>query len=484
MQSIARNTEEQQDVPYRLQPKTHSLVKKALNQKDKIFDLMQQYGSPLNILFPQIFREKYELFDELLAGEHLNYRLYYTCKPNRSNALLREAASLGSYVDVSSLGEFQAAIDAGVPAQKLSATGPKNKAYMNAVIVGQSLCVIDNWFELNYLKENAQSSQPIMLRLSSPQDGGPSQDDTFGFHFDEIENLISEIEQFNQFDFHGFACHYSGAFDNVRFRHIEMVLKATLKSIDHGLTPQAINIGGGYQVGYAQSGNDWKNFITSLKQAVIGEGEPITWDNAGMGFRLQNGDLSGSANFMDHYQSITGDNHLEKILYTSFDAIDGVPLLDFIRDSGLALYVEPGRSLMDQCGVTLAEVNFIKKSAKGHWLANLDMHHANLNAHAFKYMVEPVVLNRQDNPTKNKEGVLYYGSLCFASDLITFHKTFPDHMPQSGDVIAFLNTAGYRMDFAESEMLRHPNAQKICLMHDNDQWTHTPDNDYKGEAAK
>jgi hypothetical protein len=86
------------------------------------------------------------------------------------------------------------------------------------------------------------------------------------------------------------------------------------------------------------------------------------------------------------------------------------------------------------------------------------MHHANLNAHAFKYMAEPILLHRKGNLPLNTEGVLYYGALCFASDLITFHKTYPDHMPQAEDVVAFVNTAGYRMDFAESEMLRHPNA--------------------------
>ena len=118
-----------------------------------MFSLMEKYGSPLNIIFPQIFREKYELFDQMLNGEHLNYRLYYTCKPNRSNALLREAASLNAYVDVSSLGEFQAALDAGIKPEKISATGPKNTAYMDIILQHQSMCVIDNWHEFEYISK-------------------------------------------------------------------------------------------------------------------------------------------------------------------------------------------------------------------------------------------------------------------------------------------------------------------------------------------
>ncbi len=472
------------DVPYRLRPRMHAMVKDALDNKALFFDLVEQFGSPLNVIFPEIFYQKYQLFDEMLAGEHLNYRLYYTCKPNRSNALLTEAASLGAYVDISSLGELNAALDAGVNPEKISATGPKNKAYMDAVLKHQALCVIDNWFEFDYVTQNGQGQNPIMIRLSSPQDGGPAQDDSFGFHFNDVPRLIEAIKEHEISDFHGFACHYSGAFDKTRLRHIDMVLKASLMAIDNGVMPLAINIGGGYQVGYVQSNQEWQDFTTALKKAVIGDHSPVTWDNASMGFRLQNGNLSGSANFVDHYQSRTAENHLEKILYETFDVLDGGSLLDFIRDSGLSLYVEPGRSLMDQCGVTLANVNFVKKSAKGNTLVNLDMHHANLNAHAFKYMAEPIILHRQDDLRQddlpiNTEGVFYYGSLCFASDLITFHKTYPDHLPQSGDLVSFINTAGYRMDFAESEMLRHPNAEKICLTKTDGAWSYFKDNDYK-----
>lgn len=468
-------------VPYRLRPRMHKMVAEALENKTLLFDLVERFGSPLNVIFPQIFHQKYRLFDEMLSGEHLNYRLYYTCKPNRSDALLAEAASLGAYVDISSLGELRAALDAGVEPSKISATGPKNKSYMDAVLAHKILCVVDNWFEFDYITENSQDGVSLMIRLSSPQQGGPAQDDSFGFHFNDVPKLIEAIKKRDISEFHGFACHYSGAFDKTRFRHIDLVLKASLMAIDNGLMPMAINIGGGYQVGYVQSNQDWQDFTTTLKKAVIGDHIPVTWDNAGMGFRLQNGNLTGSANFIDHYQSRTGENHLEKILYETFEALDGVSLLDFIRDSGIALYVEPGRSLMDQCGMTLAHVNFVKKSAQGHDLVNLDMHHANLNAHAFKFMAEPVTLHRRDNLPDNNEGVFYYGSLCFSSDLITFHKTYPDHIPESGDLVCFVNTAGYRMDFTESEMLRHPNAKKICLTKIDDIWSCVTDNSYKKE---
>ena len=477
-----KEEENAQSVPYRLHPKMHHMVKGALAQKDLMFSLIKKYGSPLNLVFPQIFREKYELFDQMLSGEHLNYRLYYTCKPNRSNTLLAEAASLGAYVDVSSLGEFQAALEAGIVPIKISATGPKNKDYMDIILQHQSMCVVDNWHELDYLVTHTKQDQPIMVRLSIPQATELIPDDTFGLPYNDLEKIIDVIAKNPSLDFHGFATHYNYTSyeGQVKFHHVEQTVSATLKAFESGLAPKAINIGGGYLIGYVECNREWNGFINTIKQAIKGEVEPVTWDNAGMGFRVQNNTVIGSANFLNHYQPITAENHLEKILYNPLECLDGTPLLDFIRDSGLSIYMEPGRGLMDQCGVTLANVNLTKTSSKENLLVNLDMHYANLNAHTFKYMAEPVLIHRNDNLPLNSEGVYYYGSLCFASDLITFHKTFPDHLPENGDIAAFINTAAYRMDFAESEMLRHPNAKKVCLVQDGESWTDVPDNDYRG----
>jgi diaminopimelate decarboxylase len=479
------NTQAQQNVPYRLRPKMHNLVREALAQKELMFDLMEKYGSPLNLVFPQIFHEKYELFDQMLSGEHLNYRLYYTCKPNRSNGLLAEAASMNAHVDVSSLGEFQAALEAGIDPAKISATGPKNKAYMDIVLEHQSLCVIDNLNELSYIAAKAQKGQPCMLRLSVPQTTELVPDDTFGVSYADLDSVIDILLARPELDFHGFATHYNYTSyeGDTTFHHIEQVVRATLEAFEKGLQPKAINIGGGYLIGYVECNREWNAFLNTIKLAIRGETAPVTWDNAGMGYRIQNNTVIGSPGFLNHYQSITAENHLEKILYNPLKCLDGVSLLDFIRDSGLSLYMEPGRALMDQAGVTLANVNFTKKSSKDNLLINLDMHYGNLNAHTFKFMAEPVLIHRNENLPVNEEGVFYYGSLCFASDLITFHKTFPDHLPEIGDIAAFINTAAYRMDFTESEMLRHPNAQKICLTQENGQWVTCEDNDYKKDKS-
>jgi diaminopimelate decarboxylase len=241
----------------------------------------------------------------------------YTCKPNRSNALLIEAASLGAYVDVSSHGEFQAALDAGVNPEKISATGPKNKNYMDIILQHQSMCVVDNWNEFHYITNNVKENQPIMVRLSVPQTTELIPDDTFGLPYEDLEKIIQLISDSSNLIFHGFATHYNYTSyeGDTTFHHIEQVVRATLAAFEKGVAPKAINIGGGYLIGYVECNREWNNFLNTIKQSISGETKPVTWDNAGMGFRVQNNAVIGSPSFLNHYQSITAENHLEKILY-------------------------------------------------------------------------------------------------------------------------------------------------------------------------
>jgi diaminopimelate decarboxylase len=476
MSPAATRSAQQKLAPYRLLPRLNAQAKELLAQRELLFGLLADLGSPLNLVLPEVFAHKHKLFSDVLTGEHLQHRLYFTCKPTRSDALLRQAAHLGSWVDVSSAGELQAALAAGVAGHKLSATGPKNGEYLKLAAQHQALVVADNPHELQCLAALAQAGQPVMLRLSSPA-AGATLDDTFGFAAAELPAAFARLKALPQLTFMGVACHTSGA-DSIRQQQIEQAVAATLAAFAAGLAPTALNIGGGYKTSLVND-RDWQDFMHHLKQAVLGEGEAVTWENTGMGLRRQDGRLAGSPAFIDHFEPVTGEHHLEKVLLAPVKAAGDISLADFIRDTGLTLYIEPGRALVDQAGLTLARVNFTRRSAQRHLLVNLDMHHGNLNAHAFKYLAEPVILAA--DPTKGEstdEGVFYYGSLCFAGDLITFHKTFPGRIPQPGDIAVFANTAAYRMDFAESAILRHPTAAKVALYKQGGSWRWTLDNAY------
>ena len=119
--------------------------------------------------------------------------------------------------------------------------------------------------------------------------------------------------------------------------------------------------------------------------------------------------------------------------------------------------------MLDHCGMTLAKVNLNKPSLEGQNLVSLQMNRTNLNSAQLKSMLDPVVICRDDNRDNAEEGVMYVGNLCLTHDMIQYHKTFPNKKPQAGDVIAFLNTAAYQMDFAESYVLQQKIAEKIAV---------------------
>lgn len=440
--------------PYRLEPVLHPQVADFLAQEDLMFKTLEGSVAPINFIFPQIFAENYAAFTAALDSQQLQHRVYYTCKPCRAEAFLRVCAQQGAYVDVSSLGELESCLALGIAGEKLSATGPKNEAYLHKAVATGCLIVADSMHELSRLEKERHDTR-VMLRLSNP-----SVNDVFGFSAAEAVQAFGIFKRQKHLHLEGMACHYSGVDENVRLQCIEQAITLTLQAFDAGLAPCAINIGGGYKVNHLKCGKDWGAFKTALKQAVMEEQESISWNNTGLGIKRAAGGTSGQFDFVEHHEALCKEDHLMHIINQPLKALDGVSLADFMRDAMLKLYIEPGRALVDQAGITAAQVNFTRRSSAGDMLVNLKMNHSNLNAHQFKYMAAPTLISKRKIPNAAMEGVLYYGALCFVGDFIQFHKTFPPYMPQEGDVVVFTNTAAYRMDFAESEILGHQTAGK------------------------
>jgi diaminopimelate decarboxylase len=91
------------------------------------------------------------------------------------------------------------------------------------------------------------------------------------------------------------------------------------------------------------------------------------------------------------------------------------------------------------------------------------MNRTNLNSTQLKLMTDPIVIHRDDNREAARDGVMYVGNLCLTHDMIQYHKTFPDLVPNTGDVVAFINTAAYQMDFAETNVLQQRVAEKVAI---------------------
>jgi diaminopimelate decarboxylase len=134
------------------------------------------------------------------------------------------------------------------------------------------------------------------------------------------------------------------------------------------------------------------------------------------------------------------------------------------------LYVEPGRSLLDQCGAVLATVAEVRTGVDGDVLVRLDANARDISTEEQGVQMDPILLRVPEMTGSGPAGVYLLGNLCLESDLLTRRKVFLPDVPRPGDVLAFPNTAGYFMDFSAGRALMQPTARTVAVYRDGDDW--------------
>ncbi len=121
----------------------------------------------------------------------------------------------------------------------------------------------------------------------------------------------------------------------------------------HGHAPQFIDLGGGMPMSYLDDKQQWENYHALRKSMLDGYAEPFTWKKDPLD------------NTYPYYQELTRGPWLTEVL------ADGIA--EALTSRGLRLHLEPGRSLLDGCGLILAEVAFVKTRSDGLPLVGLAM---------------------------------------------------------------------------------------------------------------
>lgn len=461
----------------KLRPRIHPSIRDFLTQPELLHNLCDGFGSPLNVMFPENIDENIKSFQAAYKKNHLRGRIYFTSKPCKSQALVRRASLAPIGIDVSSPQSLKHVMNCGFSPDRIEATGPKNAEYILTCLQLDVLLNADSMAELLLIKElrgklGLSRKARVMVRLSgfesarmrfTPQDG------TFGIHTRDVPAVIDWlVNNKDEIDFHGFSFYISGASVEQRVVAIENQLQLTFLAMQKGLKPRGIDIGGGFSVQYAEDMMEWNNYLEALKQSVAGEIENQTWNNSGLGYRNVNGVVAGAPLVVNHVPSHTKGEELDFWLNQRSVGFGNALLTDLIRDSLLELYIEPGRGMLDQCGITVGRVAFIKESTWGELLTGLEMNRSNNHAQNLKQLCDPVIIPRHPERNQpNARGVYYVGNLCVSYDILQYNKTYPDIVPERGDLVVFSNTAAYMMDFVESETLMQPLAQKVAVWRDS-----------------
>jgi diaminopimelate decarboxylase len=469
-----------------LPAKVHPLIQGVLKETRLLTELTRAYGSPLNIVLPELVVKNVVSFRETFEHYNLQGRIFFTSKPNRSAAILREVATCSELgVDVSSAGSLKAALSAGVPAARIEATGPKNLEYLTLCVQHGVLLNVDSLSELStltLLHSQLELSSPIsvVVRLSGFGGEGSSfsvGDGTFGVSLTNLSTTLDFLrEHRKKITLLGFSFHLNTSSTEFKAAAAQEGITAILQARERGLKPNVLNIGGGFRISYAQRSEDWREFILALRNSLLSKGPAVTWNRTGLGLRLEKERVSGSFKGVEHYSDLPPADQLCALLNFPLSRFGELGLAQVLDELGISLHIEPGRALLEQVGITIGRVAFLKESEQGELLVGLEMNRSNLNTNELTLLTDPVLIGASSD--NNPVGAYLMGNLCVANELVNPRKVVLPRKPVAGDLLAFINTAAYSMDFNESPTLYQKVAEKVALRWGSDGFIWYQDQNY------
>lgn len=470
----------------KLTPKVHKHVREYLSEKSRVQELTDGLGSPLNIVFPQLTSDNAKAFLEVFNKHKLKGRVFYAHKPNKSQAIVRQLALENVGIDVASHGELLSALQAGFVGERIEATGPKNEKFIRLALQHGVVIAVDSMDELSLiskvLSQLKLSEARVLLRVSgftSTHTKVHGRDTRFGINLKDLDSTYQWLRDHKEIKLIGLSFHLNAANATEKIIAIENTLNALVKASSYGLSPSIINIGGGFHISYLESAEEWDQYISALKQSVLEGTESLSWDQSGLGYRNENGTLGGSAQFADSFISQTAHEEFEKILESPLPSFDDATLKQVLDELLFELWIEPGRAILDQTGMTVARVLSVKQSVKDETVVALDMNRSNLNSQDLMVLADPTILYQHQKENPEGVGVFFAGNLCLKSDLLTRHKTYLDKLPEPGDLVIFHNTAAYMMDFAESHTLQQSIAKKVAITRTDESFSWCLDDNYE-----
>jgi diaminopimelate decarboxylase len=478
--------------PLYLEPRLGPRLRSLLESAGFLHTLTDALGSPLNLVVPDQIAENLERFRSVYRKHHLSGQVFYAHKANRSSALLRRLADTDAGVDVASLGELQHALGAGFTPDRITATGPKNPEFLWLAARTGATVSVDSGSELDQLaalvRARGLSPVRILLRLSGFETSGVkvlSRPSRFGTPVRELDLLLKAVERHaDAVDLTGVAYHLDTTSVAEKATALEGCLEALEVCRSRGLRPRAVDIGGGFGVNYLADGGQWEQYTTELTAAVLGRRPPLAWGGHGYGLRNEAGTLRGALGLYPAHRPVAGARYLDELLSQPAASLGGRPMAALLLEHLYDLYTEPGRALVDQCGVTVAKVLEVRSPDTGaELLVRLALKANDVALEEHGVLMDPVVVPRSGtgpgaDTGGEPVGVHLFGSLCLETDLITRRTVFLPRRPVPGDLMVFANTAGYAMDFHATRAQLQPVARQAAVWRDGDAWRWCLDDQY------
>ncbi len=394
-------------------------VKALYNQE--IDDFLYRYDittlkTPCHLLFLENFRQNIKNYIDVFYEFGMNNNIFFSCKANKSNCFIREASSCSCGIEVSSLYEL---LDALKYTSRIIASGPaKSEEYLLTALDNDVVISVDDIYELRQLASFKKKSR-IMIRLSDLLDNKSR----FGITVSLLDSCLEIIKNFPLIELIGFSFHINNYHLADRVHAIHKILDLVeLKNIDI----QYIDIGGGFPIEYCLQ-EDFNNFKNNLAPEIF--------------FARKN-----LKEFYPYAGEISSSNALKEILVQVYKELNGIQII-----------IEPGRSLLNNCGITIFDVCYTK-NLDGDYVVVTNGNINFLSEQWFDsdYLIEPILVQKKISENRKPVLASIAGNLCLEQDMLTWRKIMFDDIPSHGDKLVYLNTAGYQMDSNESSFHKIP----------------------------
>ena len=375
-----------------------------------IADLAERHGTPLYVYSAATIAARYRAVDE--AFRSYPHAIHYALKANSTLAIARLLRSLGACADANSGGEIDVALRAGfIPPQIVfTGVGKTDAELAQAIDLGVKTINAESAGELERIDRIARERQTrarVALRVnpnidarSHPHISTGLQSNKFGIAIGDVRELTRGVRSHNGLDIVGLHVHVGSQIVDLEplRRAAEALVSLSAELRDDGVTIDHLDLGGGLGISY--------------------EGKPVP-----------------SA--------------------TDYAAA----LLPVVRDSGLAIILEPGRAIVGPAGALVSRVIDVKPQAGGKLFVILDAGMTELIRpmlyNAF-HRIEPVTL------VADRTEVIgdIVGPLCESSDTLGRDRTLPE--PRVGDLMAILDAGAYASVMA-SNYNRRPMPAEVMV---------------------
>ena len=450
-----------------LSPLTSTWMEELFREKDVLNELLEKHGSPINIHQTDAMDDNFNSYQKVFEELGLKHKIYFARKANKTKGTVRKAHALGMGIDTASFREYTQCLEMGIPASEVIVTAAvKNRQLVEKAVEHGSLLILDNEDECDLVQRVASDlnkKAKIGFRVSGFFINEKKLYSRFGFDLLTIDQFITtnfiEAEKYNRLEYKGLHFHLNGYSMEERSYALAQCLAFSQLLSKKGLKTEFIDIGGGILMNYLKHESEWDYFNLQLRKAISNKTDEITFGNQGLGLETISGILRGELKTYPFWSPVTKGDFLRTVL--SYKTYSGESVAEIAKNSGIEIRMEPGRSMLDQVGLTVAKVAFRKQDSKDNWLVGLEMNMTQMLSGSADFLLDPWVVYQEEVDQGEPVEVYFTGAYCLERDILLKRKIALSRLPKVGDLVIFLNTAGYMMHFFESSAHLFPLATNL-----------------------